>query len=185
MWVLHEVKNKINTKNKCIVKKTFFFFKKNKINTKIKCIVKKSFFSKNVIRESRATKYALTNYDTAWICHCWKNGRYFYKMHLATLTIPQPNVQVGVTHPTKYTLPNSWVLLLLHVCLSCTYYVASKLSKVNIGRQMKCIIYPSCLLHPTMKPLASVLEPIMLRLCMHCKNFYVFVMLLLCIQYNN
>jgi len=33
--------------------------------------------------------YALTNYDTAWICHCWKNGRYysFYKTHLATLAV--------------------------------------------------------------------------------------------------
>ena len=25
------------------------------------------------------------NNNTAWICHCWKNGRYFYKVHLATL----------------------------------------------------------------------------------------------------
>jgi len=27
----------------------------------------------------------LTNYDTAKIWHCWQNGRYFYKTHLATL----------------------------------------------------------------------------------------------------
>jgi len=33
----------------------------------------------------------LTNYDTAWIWRCWQNGRYFYKTHLATLHICQPN----------------------------------------------------------------------------------------------
>jgi len=33
--------------------------------------VEKMFFSKNVIRESRATKDALKNYDTASICRCW------------------------------------------------------------------------------------------------------------------
>jgi len=30
-------------------------------------------------------KNALTNYGIAYICHCWKNGRYFCKTHLATL----------------------------------------------------------------------------------------------------
>jgi len=45
----------------------------------------KVFFLKNVIREFRAIKYALTN--AAQICHCWKNGRYFCKAHLATLQV--------------------------------------------------------------------------------------------------
>jgi len=27
----------------------------------------------------------LTNYDTAQVWHCWQNGRYFYKTHLATV----------------------------------------------------------------------------------------------------
>jgi len=34
-------------------------------NTKNKCIDKKVFFLQNIIRESRAIKYPLTNYDTA------------------------------------------------------------------------------------------------------------------------
>ena len=50
---------------------------------KNKCIVKKAFFKKNNIRESSAFKYALT--IAVYICHCWQNGRYFYKTHLATL----------------------------------------------------------------------------------------------------
>jgi len=33
---------------------------------------------------------ALTNRDTAWICYCWKNGRYFYKTHLVTLAVTLP-----------------------------------------------------------------------------------------------
>jgi len=41
-------------------------------------------FFQNTLFEN-PVPYALTNYDTAWICHCWKNGRYFYKTHLATL----------------------------------------------------------------------------------------------------
>jgi len=43
----------------------------------------KAFFLKHVLRESSAIKYALTS--AASICHCWKNGRYFYKTRLATL----------------------------------------------------------------------------------------------------
>ena len=44
---------------------------------------RKSVLFKNFIPESSAIKYALTN--AAWICHCWKNGRYFYIAHLVTL----------------------------------------------------------------------------------------------------
>jgi len=37
----------------------------------------------NLIREFSVIKHALTY--AAQICHCWKNGRYFYKTQLATL----------------------------------------------------------------------------------------------------
>ena len=70
-------------------------------NTKNKCRVEKMFFSKNVIRESRATKDALTNYDTASICRCWISGWYFYKTHLATLDLKQLQwMQIAVTLQT-------------------------------------------------------------------------------------
>ena len=44
--------------------------------------------------------YGLTNYDTAWICHCWKNGQYFYKTHLT------PYLSVSNILPKNFNLHN-------------------------------------------------------------------------------
>jgi len=46
-------------------------------NTKNKCIVKKTSFFKILTENPVPLNMHLRNYyDTAWICHCWKSGRY-------------------------------------------------------------------------------------------------------------
>jgi len=37
----------------------------------------------------------LTNYDTAQICRCWQNGRYFYKTYLATVHMSTKRTYTG------------------------------------------------------------------------------------------
>jgi len=39
---------------------------------------------------------ALTTYDKAYICHYWKNDRYFSKTHLATPCLKSSALRVGV-----------------------------------------------------------------------------------------
>jgi len=52
--------------------------------TKNKCIVKKRSFQKTLFWNPVLLHIRLWH-DTALVCHCWQNGRYFYKTHLATL----------------------------------------------------------------------------------------------------
>jgi len=62
---------------------------KENITLNINALSKKCFF--NTFFENPVL-YTLTNYDTAWVCHCWKNGWYFYKMRLATLAAKYVNL---------------------------------------------------------------------------------------------